>query len=685
MIYAKKAGSDVLRVFAGGEQQGTRSAQGYGRDENGYLRTAPQVKAELKLSTEGTGTAYVRLEGLKMEKDRLYLQKGQESEILFEKIPAAASTQLTPEWSTSNDEVVTVDTDGKVKAVGAGEATVTVSLRDPGPTTEDGELLEEEREFTETCIVQVTDEAIPPTDIKIDSWAEREGETPILYSGEMNFRELTVSAIPENATFNEKDVKWEIAESKAEGDNLPEEFNSYVAMLNLFDKGDNVIGAFGMCDGTVTIKASLTVPGSETPLTNTLQVKVDKEANPVLPEGIRRLRLNQTSANIKKDETLSLTVSGEPESALNAGKITWESSDTNVATVTANETDSKSATVTGVNPGKAEISCLINGKKAACTVTVTGETPLTGLKFEDGKESEESAERTLNVGDTYPLLLAPVPANATNLENVKWTCSNGDGVIKLDDKRGLAEAVGEGTATVTGTITQNGNGTKTEKSFNCKFTVTKKSVPLTDVAISETAARLEVGEQITLSLSPRPFNANTEDVKNISWTSSNENAVSLTTNGDGSVTAKAVGEGVAQITGKMGEFSASCEIAVEKIPDVYGGFGLTTEIIKSEDRKNITAVKVLNVGGEPLPEKMTVLIAVYHQNVLTSSTMKDLTSSNFAKPESGGPDEATVTLDPPVELTEGSTAKVFVFDSLANISPKARANKTAPVATPSPQ
>ena len=80
---------------------------------------------------------------------------------------------------------------------------------------------------------------------------------------------------------------------------------------------------------------------------------------------VTSVTLNQTSAALKKGETLKLTATVLPADAANKN-VTWSSSDTSAATVL-------NGTVTAVGSGTAKITVKTNdgGKTAVCTVTVT--------------------------------------------------------------------------------------------------------------------------------------------------------------------------------------------------------------------------------------------------------------------------------------------------------------------------
>ena len=91
--------------------------------------------------------ASVPVTGVTLEPKELSLYTGQ-SETLAATVQPEDATNQSVTWKSSDDTIATVDSTGKVTAVGAGNATITV-------TTEDGEK-------TATCSVTVTRPYIPP-------------------------------------------------------------------------------------------------------------------------------------------------------------------------------------------------------------------------------------------------------------------------------------------------------------------------------------------------------------------------------------------------------------------------------------------------------------------------------------------------------------------------------------------
>ena len=92
---------------------------------------------------------------------------------------------------------------------------------------------------------------------------------------------------------------------------------------------------------------------------------------------VTSITLNQTTASLKKGETLTLTATVAPSDAANKS-VTWSSGNTSVATV------STSGVVTAVGEGTAVITVKTadGGKTATCTVAVAHTHNYTGTYYD---------------------------------------------------------------------------------------------------------------------------------------------------------------------------------------------------------------------------------------------------------------------------------------------------------------
>ena len=156
-------------------------------------------------------------------------------------------------------------------------------------------------------------------------------------------------------------------------------------------------------------------------------------------ESVTDITLNKNELNLVPGETEKLVATIYPKDATN-NKITWVSSDPNVATV------SDDGLVSAINNGNTTITVTTQdgNKKATCLVTV--EHPVTNITLNKN-------ELTLIPGETEKLIATIYPENATNKE-IAWASNNPNVATVNDD--GLVTAITNGKATITAT-TQDGN------------------------------------------------------------------------------------------------------------------------------------------------------------------------------------------------------------------------------------
>lgn len=120
---------------------------------------------------------------VKLDKSELILNVGQSEQLTATVLPEDAENKNVT-WSSDNESIATVDTEGTVTAVAAGNARITVTTEDGGKKA--------------YCRVMVAEEQISVTGVSLDKTELelKEGETAT----------LTATVMPENAT--NKNVKW---------------------------------------------------------------------------------------------------------------------------------------------------------------------------------------------------------------------------------------------------------------------------------------------------------------------------------------------------------------------------------------------------------------------------------------------------------------------------------------------
>ena len=162
---------------------------------------------------------------------------------------------------------------------------------------------------------------------------------------------------------------------------------------------------------------------------------------------------------------------------------------------------------------------------------------------------------TLIEGETETLVATVMPENATD-KSVVWESGNESAATVSQE--GLVTAVGEGKATIT--VKTNDGGF----SASCEVTVKKKVIAVTGVKLSAESMTLREGDRGILTATVEPANATN---KNVEWWNSDLDIVSVSSTSGGSngyVEARKAGKATVTVKTEDGEFSASCEITVEK-------------------------------------------------------------------------------------------------------------------------
>ena len=247
-----------------------------------------------------------------LDKTELTLTEG-ETETLTATVRPDNADNRKVTWSSDKTEIATVDGAGRVTAVKAGEAVVTVMTEDGGKTA--------------TCAVTVKAKTVSVTEVTLDR-AEltlTEGETET----------LTATVKPDNA--DNRKVTW--SSDKTE-----------IATVD---------GA-GRVTAVKAGEAVVTVTTEDGGKTATCKVTVKAKVVPVTGVDVK-----PWSVTIGANGTTKLTCTVAPSNATNRN-VRWESDNPSVATVDSD------GNVRAVSAGVAKVSAVTEdgGFRSGCTVTV---------------------------------------------------------------------------------------------------------------------------------------------------------------------------------------------------------------------------------------------------------------------------------------------------------------------------
>ena len=280
----------------------------------------------------------INVESISLNKSNLQLYIG-ESELLIASILPEKATDKTITWSSSNQNVATVDTAGKVTAKSQGQATITAK-------TVNGKKAE--------CIVKVKIREIDVTNIKLNK-----NSTELQVGKE---EKLLATIEPTNTT--NKAVTWTTSNEK----------------IAIVDK-----------EGKVTAKAE----GEATITAKTVNGKTANCIVKVKPNEIyaTSIKLDKNSLELEKEKEEKLTATIEPANTTNK-TVTWTSSDETIAVV------DKEGKVTAKSVGEVIITAKTsNDKIAKCTIKVSDLSPI--IKTESGNGYSKTVTVGLKVFKAY--------------------------------------------------------------------------------------------------------------------------------------------------------------------------------------------------------------------------------------------------------------------------------------------
>lgn len=432
------------------------------------------AKITAKTSNGKTATCDVTVKqpitGITLNKKSLELERGEKTKVTATIAPSNADGDKTVKWSSNKTSVATVSSDGTITAVAKGNATITA-------TTSNGK--------TATCSVTV---GVPLKSISFENGVKEK----TLNKGE-NFN-LKVIYNPED-TDASKTITWSSTDTS-------------VAKVE-----NGKVTAVGIGETTITATAS---NGKKA------ECKV-KVVNPLVSISIK------DSTSIQYGQTEKLVVTYNPEDTTDDKTITWESSDKNIAEISAD------GTIIAKGVGTATITAKAStGKTANCVVTV--------LPVELNSISIKEQNVVINKKENKNLTVIYNPENTTDDKTVTWEVA--DTNIVTIDETGKITPVNAGTTTITAKV-----GDKTAT------TTVTVVIPLESISLNETDKKLLKNETLDLSVIYNP--EDTTDDKTVEWSSTDEKVAKVE---DGKVTTLA--SGTTYIKAKVGDKEASCKVSV---------------------------------------------------------------------------------------------------------------------------
>lgn len=441
------------------------------------------------------------------EKSAIDMVKKQTANIAYSLVPADTTDSKDVTFTSSDETVATVNSDGKVTAKKAGQATVTI-------TGANG--------IKATVTVNVSE--IPVNEVVLSAQDE------IVEAGAK--KTITATLKPENNTDDNQSITWTTSDEK-------------IAKVVVDSEDSHKATIEGVAAGSAVITATA-ANGTKAECT----VKVPKHITSVtLPGAVELTRGTST--------TLNVTIA--PADTDDDTTVTWKSSDSDVVKV-----DEKTGMVYAVKAGKADVTATTKAVDNATAKPFTATTTVTvkenNMTDEIGKKLAFDEFDDLLIGqkdnaNNYLNLSELIEANnITDDINVEFASS--DKAVATIDNDGNVFGLKAGKTIITATVTAiAGDGSKNVYTAEGELTV--KTIPLNSIAFDKVIKEMKLGATDTLSIIYNP--QNTTDAKDVTWTSSNPSVISVE---NGKLTANAVG--TADITAKVGDKTVTCTITVKE-------------------------------------------------------------------------------------------------------------------------
>ena len=506
--------------------------------------TVITVKDDLNHSAKCIITVYPVPETVVLNASVVNLNKGKTYTLVPTITPDNALTAYT--WTSSDNDIATVDENGKVKAVAIGTAIITVSTSNNKTATckinvkrtpTNVELNKTSMTLGEGQTYTLTPTLTPASAYTTYKWSSSNTTVAsVNSSGKVGARAVGTATITVT-TANGKTATCKVTVKRGPDSIKPAKTEitlgagqSYNMTYTLSPSNAVTVCTWSSSKTSVAKVSStgkITARNSGT-ATITLKTSNGKTATckVTVSPAPTSIELNKSTLDMGVGQSTTLSAIIKPSNAFVSN--TWSTSNSNVVSVNS------LGKISARSEGTATITVkTYNGLTASCVVTV-----------KTAPESVAINKTAINVGvgQSITLKASLTPENAYTFCN--WSSS--DTSIAKVSGQGVVTGEKVGTATIT-VKTSNG------KTATCKVNV--KSAP-TSVKLTPSTAKLSVGGTITLTKTLTPSNSATS----FKWSSSNTSVATVDSTGK----VKAVGKGTAVITvATFNGKKSTCTVTVE--------------------------------------------------------------------------------------------------------------------------
>lgn len=407
-------------------------------------------------------TVRIPLESITINGDET-LSKNEEKTLTVTYNPTNTTDNKTVDWESSNPEIVSIDSTGKITGKKGGTAKITatvgnvkaekevkvvVPIESVSLSGDDSILKGESKRLTATINPEDT------TDDKTITWSSdnedvlfvdqngqmrgiKEGTANVkaVVAGKETTKQITVNEIHIDSITIDGDQEFEMVKNQTKNlsakinpDNTTDDDKNITWTSNKDDvaKVDNNGKVTALKEGEATITAKVG--------THETSVKVNvKEIH------IDSVVINELDDEFTRGDEFKFSASYTPENTTDENKtVEWSSSNTDVGTI------DQEGNFVALKEGTTTITAKIGNIKAEREVTVIEN------HVDDFKLLQEEGE-VLNIGNTQKLVTVVNPENCTDAYTIKYSSS--DEAIATVDENGNVTALKDGKVVITATLT----------------------------------------------------------------------------------------------------------------------------------------------------------------------------------------------------------------------------------------
>ena len=261
---------------------------------------------------------------------------------------------------------------------------------------------------------------------------------------------------------------------------------------------------------------------------------------PAIPIATIAVSLGATSIVEGQSTQATATLKDANGNVLSDRTVSWQSSSTGIATVSAN------GGISGIAAGTTTITASSEGKTGSASLSVTAPPPVPVAAVAVSPSSP-----SVQAGSTLQLsaVTSDAAGNVLTGRTIAWS-SNATSIANVSAS-GLVTALAAGSAIVT--------ATSEGKTGTSSVTVTTPPpVPVATVTVSPAAPSVQVGSTVQLSAVARDASGNVLTGRTVTWTSSNTTLASVSTSG----LVSALVAGTVTITANCGGVNGTSSVTV---------------------------------------------------------------------------------------------------------------------------